>query len=207
MVTVNRSDEELLPLMLAGNAEAFATIYERRQGSVYRFALRMTGSVEIAEDITQEVFLSLMRESHNFDATRGTVKGYLYGVARNRVLRHFARKREFVALDHEENEDAPLDEQLIVHDDTLTELARNETVAAVRQAILLLPPHYREVVVLCHLQELNYEDAARIVGCPVGTVRSRLHRARTALTERLAALVTSAEPARQPAQTTLRYAL
>jgi RNA polymerase sigma-70 factor (ECF subfamily) len=196
------SDEQLLPQMMAGDAHAFATLYERHQAGIYRFALRMSGAESVAEDVTQEVFLSLMRETHEFDAARGTVRGYLYGVARNRLLRHFSRRREFVALDGED--ERAMDEQLIVRDDPLTLLARHETVEQVRQAILLLPPHYREVVVLCHLQEMNYEDAAAVMECPVGTVRSRLHRARGLLLERLHEL---AAPKVVPFRASVRYAL
>ncbi len=76
---------------------------------------------------------------------------------------------------------------LIVDDDPLDELARNQTIESVRQAISALPVHYREVVVLCNLQEMNYEDAARVIGCRVGTVRSRLHRARAMLIGKLQA--------------------
>lgn len=203
----HRSDEELLPLMARGDAEAFARLYERRQAGIYRFALRMCGTEAVAEDITQEVFLSLMRESHQFDPARGTVRGYLYGVARNRILRHFSRRRDFIALHEEADEETALDEQLIVRDNPLTAMTRHETVEAVRQAVLMLPPHYREVVVLCHLQEMSYDDAAVVIGCPVGTVRSRLHRARTLLWERLHEVAAAPDPARSSAQPFMRYAL
>ena len=201
-----QSDEELWPLMLAGEAQAFAAIYERRQAGIYRFALRMSGSETVAEDITQDVFLSLMRESHEFDRQRGTVKGYLYGVARNRVLRHFARKKEFVPLVDETTDEMPVAAPLIASDNPLLELTRRETVKAVQQAILTLPPHYREVVVLCYLQEMSYEDAATVIGCPVGTVRSRLHRARASLWERLHETA-APDTASQNAPTAMRFAL
>src|SRR5688500_8790062 len=76
-------DSELLRSMLAGDEEALALLYRRRQGSVYRFALQMSGSKPIAEDVTQEVFLFLMREGHVFDPARGTLNAFLLGVARN----------------------------------------------------------------------------------------------------------------------------
>src|SRR6185503_20607720 len=78
-------DNELLRSMLAGDEEALALLYRRRQGNVYRFALQMSGSKPIAEDVTQEVFLFLMREGHVFDPERGTVSAFLLGVARNHV--------------------------------------------------------------------------------------------------------------------------
>jgi RNA polymerase sigma-70 factor (ECF subfamily) len=102
------------------------------------------------------------------------------------VLRRLERDRAFVSITEEaEDENAPSDELLIAEDDPLIELTRSRMVVAVRQAILALPAHYREVVVLCNLHEMNYEQAATIIGCPVGTVRSRLHRARAMLIDKL----------------------
>src|ERR671933_758062 len=81
------NDETLLRLMMAGNSEAFAELYDRRQGGVYRFALRMSGSHGVAEDVTQDVFMALMRDGDAYDSRRGSVAAYLYGIARNRVLK------------------------------------------------------------------------------------------------------------------------
>ncbi len=182
----NPSDDELLHLMMAGDAEAFETLYERRQAGVYRFALRMSGSQSLAEDVTQDVFIALMRDGWQFDSTRGSVSAYLYGMARNRVLRRLERDRSFVSMaDEYEDEDATMSEKLITREDPLAEFTRNEIIESVRQAILALPAHYREVVVLCNLQEMSYDEAASVLGCAVGTVRSRLHRARVMLTEKL----------------------
>lgn len=164
-------------------------LYRRRQAGIYRFALHMSGSQTIAEDVTQEVFMVLMRESHGYDATRGALSSYLYGIARNHVLRFLDRNRPFVpmTIDDYGEETSAADEQLVAQDDPLAELARNETIANVRQAILALPSHYREVVVLCDLHELSYAEAAEILSCAVGTIRSRLHRARALLVEKLRA--------------------
>ncbi|HEX8130879.1 MAG TPA: sigma-70 family RNA polymerase sigma factor [Pyrinomonadaceae bacterium] len=182
------SDEELLRLTVAGDADAFAALYRRRQAGVYRFALQMCGSEGIAEDVTQEVFMALVRESQMFDPGRGTLASYLYGVARNQVLRCLEKERHFVAMTDETTEDggaATVSTQLIAADDPLAELARSELIDTVRQAVLALPAHYREVVVLCELHEMSYAEAATVLGCAVGTVRSRLHRARSLLVERL----------------------
>jgi RNA polymerase sigma-70 factor (ECF subfamily) len=185
-VIANQGDDELLRLMLEGDAVAFEALYERRQAGVYRFALRMSGSQSVAEDVTQDVFIALMRDGWQYDASRGSVAAYLYGMARNRVLRRLERDRSFVSMSDEAEEDEiTMSEKFITRTDPLAELTRNEVIDSVRQAILALPAHYREVVVLCNLQEMNYEDAATIIGCPVGTVRSRLHRARTLLIEKL----------------------
>ena len=180
------SDAELLQLMLAGDEEAFTTLYRRRQAGVYRFALQMSGSETIAEDVTQEVFMVLMRDGHHYDPERGSLAAFLYGVARNLVLRSFQRERFFVALREETGDGESLtDERLIAHDDPLGDLTRNEMIGRVRDAVLALPAHYREVVVLCELHEMSYAEAATMLGCAVGTVRSRLHRGRALLIEKL----------------------
>lgn len=181
------SDEELLRLTADGDADAFATLYRRRQAGIYRFALQMCGSEGIAEDVTQEVFMTLVRESQMFDPTRGALASYLYGVARNQVLRRLEKERHFVAMTDETTEDDGLivATHLVAADDPLAQLARSELIETVRQAVLALPAHYREVVVLCELHEMSYAEAATVLGCAIGTVRSRLHRARALLVERL----------------------
>jgi len=182
------SDEELLRLTVAGDADAFTTLYRRRQAGIYRFALQMCGSEGIAEDVTQEVFLTLVRrESQIFDASRGTLAAYLYGIARNQVLRRLEKERHFVALieDTAEDRSAATEHPATTAHDPLAELTRHELIESVQQAVLALPAHYREVVVLCELHEMSYAEAASALGCAVGTVRSRLHRARALLVERL----------------------
>jgi RNA polymerase sigma-70 factor (ECF subfamily) len=175
--------------MLGGNAGAFEALYDRRQGGLYRYALRMTGSEAVAEDVTQDVFLELMRDGRFYDPARGSLKSYLYGMARHRVLRRLERERSHVSIDGDAaGGGASVDELLRASEDPFADLAREEMVSLVRQAVLSLPPHFREVIVLCHLQEMNYADAAEVVACPVGTVRSRLARARTLLFEKLRAL-------------------
>ena len=181
------SDDDLLRLMIAGDEDAFTELYRRRQGGVYRFALHMSGSETIAEDVTQEVFIVLMREAHNYDPQRGSLPAYLYGISRNHVLRRLERDRLFVPIaDGSQDEEPPA--TLIAEGDPLIDLTRNEMIEAVRGAVLALPAHYREVVVLCDLHEMSYAEAATVVGCAVGTVRSRLHRARAMLVERLRAV-------------------
>jgi RNA polymerase sigma-70 factor (ECF subfamily) len=183
------SDEHLLQMIKAGDEEAFATLYRRRQPGVYRFALRMCGSEAAAEDVTQEVFMALMRNPGFYEAGRGAVSTYLYGIARNQVLRRLQREQHYVTLlDDEESDEPQYDRYLISPDDPLGDLTRNETAEAVRQAVLAMPAHYREVVVLCELHDLNYDEAAEIIGCPIGTVRSRLSRARALLIKKLKTL-------------------
>ncbi|HEY0169790.1 MAG TPA: RNA polymerase sigma factor [Pyrinomonadaceae bacterium] len=185
-VSLQHTDAELLRLMLAGDEEAFTTLYRRRQGGVYRFALQMSGSEALADDVVQETFMVLIRDGGNFDSARGSLAAYLYGIARNHVLRAFDRERALVRFDDENEEgfDSP-HENLVARPDPLGDLTRAESVEKLRQAVLALPPHYREVVVLCELHEASYAEAAEALGCAVGTVRSRLHRARAMLAEKM----------------------
>jgi len=143
----------------------------------------MSGSAATAEDVTQEVFLALLRKECGFDPARGTLSGYLFGIARKLVLRQLERGRADVPLESEADE-ASVPELAVDHD-VLGALTQREGIEALRRAVLTLPRRYREVVVLCDLEEIDYAEAAEILGCPIGTVRSRLHRARALLLEKL----------------------
>jgi RNA polymerase sigma-70 factor, ECF subfamily len=177
------ADEELLIRIHSGEEQAFVSLYRRRQAAIFRFALHMSGSEALAEDITQEVFLAVIRDDCGFDPARGTLSGYLYGIARKQLLRHIERSRLDVTLESD-LEDTALPE-MAVDDDPLGDLTRREGIEALRRAVLALPRRYREVVVLCDLEEVDYAEAAVALGCPIGTVRSRLHRARALLLEKL----------------------
>lgn len=168
------TDSELLRRALSGDEGAFTALYRMRHAPVYRFALQMTGSVVIAEDITQDVFIALLESGRRFDPERGSLASFLYGIARNLVLRRIEKERETEAV---------LD--FASDDDLLGDLERRETVGQVRRAVLSLPASYREAVVLCDLQDLSYEEAAAALDCPVGTVRSRLNRGRAMLARKL----------------------
>lgn len=189
------SDGELLRRMAAGDDRAFTALYRRHQGAIYRFALLMSGSTAIAEDVTQEAFMVLIREAHLYDPSRGTLTAYLYGIARNYVRRRLKRDSFFVSLIHEaeDGEEIP-PAGLIADDDPFSNFSRNEMTRLVRQAVLALPSRYRETVVLCDFQELTYAEAAQALGCAVGTVSSRLHRGHALLFERLRA-VSKLDPA------------
>ncbi|MCI0335939.1 MAG: RNA polymerase sigma factor [Acidobacteria bacterium] len=193
------SDDELLRLMRAGEESAFVSLYRRRQGNIYRFALRMSGSETLAEDVTQDVFMTLMRDNGNYDSARGSFTAYLYGIARNQVLRRIEKDRSLLPISEErEDQESLVLEGLISLNDPLCDLTRRETIETVRKAVLALPPHYREVVVLCDLHEMNYAETAEALGCAIGTVRSRLHRARALLFEKLSALKVAEKSSRQP---------
>jgi RNA polymerase sigma-70 factor, ECF subfamily len=167
-------DSGLLRRMLAGDESAFTALYRARHAPVYRFALQMTGSVVIAEDVTQEVFIALIEHGRRFDPARGTLASFLYGIARNLIRRRIEKDR-----------DVEMTGDFAGEADVLGDLTRRETIGQVRRAVLSLPAMYREAVVLCDLQDLSYDEAAIALECPVGTVRSRLNRGRAMLARKL----------------------
>ena len=184
------SDAELLRLILAGEEKAFTELYRRHKGLVYRFALLMSGKASVAEEVTQEVFLALLRNGRRYNPERGSLKAYLCGAARNQVLLLMEKERPYVQLVEESDEgEAVQIVQLISGADPLGDCARNEANRLVRQAVLALPARYREVIVLCDFQEMSYAEAALTLDCPIGTVNSRLHRGHALLLKKLRAAV------------------
>jgi RNA polymerase sigma-70 factor (ECF subfamily) len=176
-------DRELYRQLAKGREEAFSALYERYQGPIFRFAWHMSGNSATAEDVTQEVFMLLIRNPKNYDPAKGSLAGYLFGIARNLTRRRLDRSRLDAPLaedwtDSNENE-------LAGDTDLLGDLTRSELLQCLQKAILGLPEQYREVVVLCDLSEMSYPDAAAVLECPPGTVASRLHRARLMLKARL----------------------
>jgi RNA polymerase sigma factor (sigma-70 family) len=175
------SDPECMARLAAGDANALRDLYQRHGRALLRFSSAMCRSRQAAEDMVHDTFVALMREPISFDPAQGTVFGYLCGVLRHRVSRHFRQQKRWVALDAD-SDTSP------VHCSAADEIARSEITAAFRRAMLELPLQHREIIALCDLEELPYVTVAGILGCPVGTVRSRLHRARALLTIRLASL-------------------
>ena len=185
-----RYDAELLARAVAGDQEAFTALYRRRGKAIYRFALGMTGSREAAEEVVQDTFLALIEKPGGFDASQGDLSSYLYGIARNRGLRHFRDLARVTTFEVEPSDERPTT-------DALMALDAKDRADAVRRAVLALPETYREAVVLCDLEELSYASAAEALGAAVGTVRSRLHRGRALLAKKLGAV---ADAARREAQ-------
>ncbi len=173
------SDSDLMRLTAGGDRDAFATLYRRHGNTVYRFARLMTGCDSAAEDIVQEAFLSLMRDAARYDPRRASLPTYLYGIARHQTRRRLRRDRRFTLLDDAEHEQAAG----VV--DAAGELEKQDEMQRLRRAIVSLPSRYREAIVLCDLQDVSYADAAVTMCCAVGTVRSRLHRARHLLGEKM----------------------
>jgi len=179
------ADDVLLAKAAKGDEDAFTVLYRRHQAVLYRFALRMTGSAWAAEEIVQDIFMTLVRDPRKYDQGRGALQPFLFGVARNRVMKHLERSPRDIALDSD-GEDTRAGS--IILQDSFTPAAwaeQRERVKRVRDAVLDLPPDFREAVVLCELEELSYEEAAQAVGCPIGTIRSRLHRGKALLLAKL----------------------
>jgi RNA polymerase sigma-70 factor (ECF subfamily) len=177
-----KEDAGLLDRARRGDDAAFSALYERYQRAIFSYAAHMCGR-QAGDDIVQETFLAVLKKGGSYDRSKGTVAAYLFGIARHFVFRQLASSREPLSEENGELEAIPGADATI-----LDELTREELVAAVRVAVQELQPVFREAVVLCELQELDYATAAEIVGCPVGTIRSRLYRAKWLLTKKLAAL-------------------
>jgi RNA polymerase sigma-70 factor (ECF subfamily) len=185
------SDDVLLARLATGDEVAFTALFRRHQHDVYRVALLMTGSPASAEDVTQDVFLAVMSDAGRYESGRSSVKAWLCGIARNHARRRLERDGRNVSLI--EDPDGPAGAGA-VQPDPVGELTNRERVDALRRAILNLPLRYREVVVLCDLEEISYADAAVALDCAVGTVRSRLHRARALLAAKVRAGLPSQGP-------------
>ena len=181
-----------------GDEGAFLEFYRRHQGGVYRYAVYMTGRPEAAADVVQETFLTLIRQAGKFDEEKGAPGAFLYGIARNHVRKLQEKETRYVALGDETGDGSighgaganhngnarypakPADTETV-----LEGLERAETIQRLRDAVLTLPEHYREPITLCDLEGKSYAEASTLLACPVGTVRSRLNRARSILLEKL----------------------
>jgi RNA polymerase sigma-70 factor, ECF subfamily len=173
------NDSELLRLMTAGEERGFVSLYRKYQSQVYRFALQISGARHIAEEVTQETFLALIRGPHKYRSERGPLLLYLFGIARNLVWKSARRDKLFGPIG--DQQELP---ELGIRD-LANDLARKEQAIRLRHAVLCLPRKYREVIVLCALQELSYDQAATVIGSSIGTVRSRMHRAKQLLLRKL----------------------
>jgi RNA polymerase sigma-70 factor (ECF subfamily) len=193
-------DVELLGRLKAGDEDAFLEFYRRHQGGLYRYAVHMSGSPQSAADVVQETFLTLIRQSAKFDEERGTPAAFLFGIARNHLRKLHEKEGRYVPMSDELGSGLSTDQRTDLshsngngHSPAMTRqvetiqegLERAEIAELLRDAILTLPEHYREPVTLCDLEGKSYGEAAALLDCPVGTVRSRLNRARSMLLDKL----------------------
>jgi RNA polymerase sigma-70 factor (ECF subfamily) len=171
-------DRDLLQRFRAGDRDAFTAIYRLHHPCVYRFARAMTGDRMKAGEVTQDVFVWLVHHPDGFDPERGALGGFLVGVARKLLKRRYSEEQRWVPLE------ADMAESMVQIAAPGAAESDHDT-ERLRQAVAALPSRYREVVVLCSLEGKSYEHAAAIIECAVGTVRSRLHRARALLARKL----------------------
>lgn len=207
---IELTDDGLLKRMMAGDEEAFTLLYRRKHPAIYRFALHMSGNAAVADDVTQEVFMALIRDTGRFDPAKGTLGGFLFGIARNHLHKRWEQDRRTVPFSDGSDDGTAFESANVrtrltafgangngngngAFGHPVDQFASAEVVGRVRKAIATLPENYREAVILCELEEMSYEEVASALNCPVGTVRSRLHRARALLVEKLR----EAEPVRR----------
>lgn len=187
MTTTNPdTDTDLLRQLRSGNAAAFQALYRRHQGPLFRFAVLRSGSPDTAADVVQEVFMGLLTGSFQFDPLRGALPNFLFGVARKLILKHDHPRQREDSLPETDDDGEDSDPGSEAHE-PLNRLLSDELGEQVRRAIALLPPHYRDAVILYELHELSYLEIAEICQVDLGTVRSRLSRGRAAMAKRLAA--------------------
>lgn len=155
---------------------AFQSAFDQHKDAVYRFAWRMTSSPSTAEDVTQDVFLTLLRQPDRFDPARGSLRAFLLGITRNLVLKRWRDEQRWDELHDEQFEAPPL------------RVEQSEIGEIVGRAVQALPPLQREVLILAEYEDLALADIARAVEAEIGTVKSRLHRGRENLRKMLAPL-------------------
>jgi RNA polymerase sigma-70 factor (ECF subfamily) len=197
---VETRDVELFRRLAAGDDDAFLEFYRRYQGGLYRYALHMCRSPESAADVVQESFLTLIRHTGKYDEEKGTPAAFLFGIARNHLRKLHEKEGRYVPLSEDlgKGVSSPGSGELghvngNGHSPAgrgqaemiLEGLERSQFAGLLREAILTLPDHYREPVILCDLEGKSYGEAATLLECPVGTVRSRLNRARSMLLDKL----------------------
>jgi len=159
---------DLIDRFRQGDRDAFTAIYREHHQFLFRFALLMTADRVKAADIVQDVFVWLIHHPREFDPRRGELGPFLAGVARKMLQRRDRADRRWLPFGGAE----PAQQE---------DLDRALDSDALKRAIAVLPIRYREAVVLCDLESKSYDEAAALLGCAVGTVRSRLHRGRELL--------------------------
>jgi RNA polymerase sigma-70 factor, ECF subfamily len=179
-------DAPLIAATLAGDTEAFGKLVSAYQDRLYNSLLRVLGSAEDARDVVQDAFVQAFLK---LDSFRGSSAFYtwLYRIAFNLAMSHARRERKMVSLDRVKTDcgDEPADGRPTPE----AEVRRTEDVDMVHTALDKLSPEFRQILVLRELEGCRYEQIAEILELPVGTVRSRLFRARLQLRDELAPLM------------------
>jgi RNA polymerase sigma factor (sigma-70 family) len=173
-------DRELVAQAVAGDAEAFSSLYSRYHPLVYRFSLSMTSCASTAEDVTQDVFTGLLGHLARFDPARAGLGSYLFGIVRNLARQRRRRDARLLPLSHLDT-----DALTALHDDPRAILEGRESAATVRRVVNGLPARLRAPLLLCDVHDLRYVDAATVLGTTTGSVRYRLREGRSLARKRL----------------------
>ena len=176
-------DLDLLRQLRAGDQHALSVLYARHQAPLYRFAVLRSGAAHIAADVVQDIFVALIEDKFAFDPARGSLLGFLFGVARNFILKREEAARRFLPI-HQNNDENEHELDIDFVDTNplpLEKILADDRAEVVRRALIKISPHYRDVLILYEIQDLSYVEIAHICNIDIGTVRSRLSRARAKL--------------------------
>ena len=174
------TDERLLANAVAGDTTAFQILYDRYRDPIFRFAYRVLGSVEAAEDVAHDCFLSLIKDPGRFDANKASLRTYIYAAARNQAARRYNSLGRETALDEMMEEPRVADKH-----EPIARVLDDELAAEVAEAIAGLPPLQREALILFEYDELSLAEIGAVVGADPNTVKARLFRAREKMRAKL----------------------
>ena len=180
------SDDALVERVARGDRDAFALLYRRYERPVFAVLLRLGGQRALAEEWLQEAFTRVWLAAASHDSARGAVRSWIFAIALNTARSELARKRyrtRHVSLDETELD---LPDTTGGEPPLAARLDGQRQAGALAAALLELPDHLREVVVLRCTRELSFAEIAEVTGCPQGTLKARFHRATQALKRRLA---------------------
>ena len=181
----NDTDSELLRRCLGGDEAAWSDLVARHTRRVFNVAYRFVGRVDEAEDLTQDIFVKVYQVLDRYRPEQGRFETWLATVARNQAIDHYRRRREEKLRQIEES--SAMESVASSEEGALARLERQERVEAVHRGLRALPAELRQPILLCDLQGMAYEEAAQILGVPLGTVKSRINRGRIELARRLMA--------------------
>ena len=175
------TDEELFAQFIGGESSCFDVLVDRYYKAVYRFLVRFTGRPHLAEDLIQDVFMKVYRSANTFDPAK-RFRPWLYSIAANRArdaLRSAGRtEKQIVVRRGKADEDASLEELLPGSPSPPDrEMIARETTEKVQQALMDMPESLREILTLAYYNQMPYKEIADALGIPLGTVKSRLHKA------------------------------
>jgi RNA polymerase sigma-70 factor (ECF subfamily) len=174
------TDEGLLSKAASGDITAFQILYERYRDPIFRFAYRLLGSVEAAEDVAHDCFLSLIKDPSRFDSNRASLRTYIYATARNLAAKRYQSLGRETAIEDLTDEPVVGEQHAPV-----AQLLESELASEVALAVAELPPLQREALVLFEYDELSLAEIGEVVGTDANTVKARLFRARQKLRAKL----------------------